>query len=308
MKRAIERLLRADKLLILTHTLPDGDTVGSAAALCEGLRSLGKTAYVAENAEITPRYLPYISKFAPPDGYEPSCVAAVDTATRERLQKAYRAAHVDISIDHHTPGPDFADIHYTDEAAAATAEIVYELLTELGASISRETATALYLGISTDTGCFRYSNTTARSHYITAALLDTGIDVSPLNDAMFEKRSLARLAIEARMCGGLRFLLGGKAAIGVITREDIAACNAGEDDMESIAALTRRVEGVEIGVLLRETADGVKISVRTSADYRADRLCALFGGGGHHCAAGATMRGASVADAETAVTDALLAL
>jgi len=251
---------------------------------------------------MTARYLPYVQGCFPLEGFVPSGIVAIDTASRERLPLLHQTLEVDLSIDHHTPGPAFADIHYTDPSAAAAAEIIYELLLRLGVALSEEISLALYVGISTDTGCYRYSNTTARSHQITARLMGPGIDTAPVNAVMFETRSRRRLDIEKRLLGSVRYYRGGKIALGVGTLADVETGGADEDDMESLSALTRQIEGVEIGLLLRETDSGVKLSARTSRNYRADEICRKFGGGGHACAAGATLN-MPLEEAEKAVVE-----
>lgn len=279
--------------LILTHARPDGDTLGSAAALCEGLRHLGKTAYVQENPETTERYIPFVKNLYPPEGFAWKNVIAVDAASRQRLPEAHREIQVDFAIDHHLAHIDFAPLRYIDAGSAACGEIVYQILSGLGVPMTPEIAMPLYVSIATDTGCFRFSNTTARTHEITAELLKTGIDVSPVNWVLFDQKTRPRLQVEARIYETMRFYREDTLAMGILDRAIIRETGATEDDLDSLSALPRRVAGVEIGVLLHERSVApqpqYKISIRTSKQYRADLIAGHLGGGGHARAAGATV-------------------
>ncbi|MCL2030746.1 MAG: DHH family phosphoesterase [Oscillospiraceae bacterium] len=297
MNEIVSWLQANDKFLVITHERPDGDALGSAAALCEGLRSLGKTACAAENPDTTGRYIPYIRDYYAPAGYAFERVIAVDTPTRARLQRESRELPVDAAIDHHiAAGEPLAPLQWVETERAACGEMVYDILLALGAPLTAETALPLYLSLATDTGCFRHSNTTARTHEIAAALLRTGIDVTQLNMVMFSQKTRARLKIESQIYGEMRFHMDGKLALALLRLDDIRRAGAVEDDLDTLAALPRYVQGVEIGLLLREEEpdrDGTpvfKLSVRTSRDWRADRIAARFGGGGHARAAGASVR------------------
>ena len=179
-----------DDVLLLTHVRPDGDTVGSAAALCRALRDMGKTAYLLPNPEITATYEPYAAPYWAPEGFAPAHVVSVDIAALNLLpdNAAVYAPRIELAIDHHGSHGFFAARTCLDADAAACGEIVHDII-----------ALLLYVAIATDTGCFVYSNTTARTHRIAAALLDTGIDAAPVNKALFRTKSRTRLAMEARM-------------------------------------------------------------------------------------------------------------
>lgn len=291
-------LKRHDQYLILTHARPDGDTLGSAAALCEGLRHLGKTAYVLENPETTERYIPFVKDYYAPEDYVWSNVIAVDAATRQRLPEAWRKMQIDLSIDHHLAHLGFAPLRYVDSYSAACGEIIYKMLVALGVSITPELAMPLYVSIATDTGCFRFSNTTARTHEITTVLLGTGIDVSMVNWILFDQKTRARIRLEAMIYDTMRFYMDDQVAMGVVEKDMVREAGATEDDLDSISVLPRRVAGVEIGMLLREEArlsetgsPIYKVSLRTSAKYRADLIAGYLGGGGHARAAGVTVEG-----------------
>ncbi|MDR1157473.1 MAG: DHH family phosphoesterase [Oscillospiraceae bacterium] len=292
---AAEQLTAMDTVFVLTHQRPDGDTLGSAAALCAGLRSLGKTAYVLENPEVTARYAPYVADYlwpgAPPEN---AVLVAVDVAAPTLLPKVYESweNRITLVIDHHETNSGFGRFGCVLPGRASTGEIIFEVLETMGAALTQAVALPLYLAVSTDTGCFRYSNTTSRTHRVAAALIDTGIPFAVVNLEVFEIKSRRRFQIEALVLGEMEFFDGGATAFCYLTMEMLAKTQADEDDIDNISALPRKMEGVEIGVTLREqAADLWKISVRTSQRWEANRICAQRGGGGHPRAGGCRCHG-----------------
>ncbi len=286
-------LRERDNYLILTHRRPDGDTVGCAAGLCLGLRRMGKTAYVLPNPEATEMHLEMLAPCAPPADYAPETVVSVDIAEPSILQKNAGpwGERIELSIDHHPSNNGYAPAVLLDPTAGACGEIVYLLLRELLGSIDRELATPLYIAVTTDTGCFRYKNTSPQTLRVGADLLEAGAPVD-LNRTLFMKKSRARLLLESGMIAGLRFFQGGEASLAVITQADIRRCGVTEGDMEDIASVAGSVEGVELSVTLREVGDREwKASVRTGQYGNASRVCAELDGGGHGMAAGCTVKG-----------------
>ena len=180
-KETAAALRSFDNVLILTHVRPDGDTVGCAAALCAALRALGKTAYLLPNPGLTDTTAPYFAPYAAPEGFVPDKVVSTDIATLTLLPDNARiyAHRIDLAMDHHVSFEHFAKENIVRPEAGACGELMYDILAELGC-INAETALLLYLAVSTDTGCFAYGNTTARTHAVTAALMETGIDVYSL--------------------------------------------------------------------------------------------------------------------------------
>lgn len=288
-----QRLLANDDFLILTHRRPDGDTVGCAAALCAALRTLGKTAYALENPDITSVYSDYLAPYLAPAGYAPRCVVAVDMAARSMFPKnaeGYRET-VALAVDHHPSQEFYARETCLDASAAACGEIVYAICRALGA-MNAEIAALLYLAISTDTGCFVYSNVTAATHRVAAELLAAGFDPTAMNKRHFRTKTRARLQLEAALIRGMRLYDHDRVAVLALSRALMAELNATEADADDIAALASLLEGVDCGILLRELADGAwKVSLRTGARVNATQVCARFGGGGHAAAAGCTLSG-----------------
>jgi phosphoesterase RecJ-like protein len=286
-------LRERDGFLILNHRRPDGDAVGSAAALCRGLRALGKRAYVLPNPETTERYLGFLGELAPPADFTPETVAAVDLAEEGILQlnAGEWAGKVQLCSDHHPSNSGYAAHSWVDPTAGACGELVYFLLLELGLEIDPETARLLYIAVTTDTGCFRYKNTTPQTLRVGAALLEAGAPID-LNRTLFMKKSRGRLLLESRMIAGLEFFQEGEADIAAVSLADLRDCGVTEEDMEDIASIAGSVRGVELSVTLREVEAGTwKVSVRTGEYGNAGLVCAEFGGGGHGMAAGCTVKG-----------------
>ena len=282
-----------DDVLLLTHVRPDGDTVGSAAALCRALRDMGKTAYLLPNPEITATYEPYAAPYWAPEGFAPAHVVSVDIAALNLLpdNAAVYAPRIELAIDHHGSHGFFAARTCLDADAAACGEIVHDIISLLTA-VTPDIALPLYVAIATDTGCFVYSNTTARTHRIAAALLDTGIDAAPVNKALFRTKSRTRLAMESRMTADMTLFDHDRVVVMTIPLSLRQELHATEADIEELSSLAALVEGSDCGVTLRELRPGVvKISLRTGPRVDASAICQRLGGGGHKAAAGATVNG-----------------
>ena len=291
-KEAAAWLDSHDRYLILTHKRPDGDTIGCAAALCRGLRGLGKTAHICPGTGETHLFTPYLEGLIAPEGFQPETVVSVDIAARGLFTdtgKPWLERGIDLAIDHHPSQEFFAKETCLDASRAACGEIIYEILQELG-QVNAETALPLYVAVSTDTGCFQYGNTTAHTHRVAAALMDTGLDVFPLNKRHFRTKTWARLQVERLIVERMHRYEDGKIAVAPVSLSLLDEAGATEEDMEDIAAFLGQIEGVETSITIRELADGgCKLSVRTSGGLNATEVCAILGGGGHAAAAGCTV-------------------
>ncbi|MBR6825790.1 MAG: bifunctional oligoribonuclease/PAP phosphatase NrnA [Oscillospiraceae bacterium] len=282
-----------DSYVILTHRRPDGDTTGSAVALCLGLRGIGKEAWLLENPQFTPKLRPFLEGLTVEALPENCIVLSVDTATEGLM--AFNAVdladRVEILIDHHERNSGYAKGGYVDPTAAACGEIILDLLQLLKAPQEKKTAEALYLAISTDTGCFRYSNTTANTLMAAATCKAWGADTFHINRVFFMTKRPARLKLEAYLSNTTEFYAGGKIAISIIPtalREELGLT---QDDIDDISGFGREIEGVEVAIMIRRETEGGKLSVRSSPNYDASAICARLGGGGHKAAAGATIPG-----------------
>lgn len=292
---AAGRLRAADQILILCHKNPDGDTIGTGAALCLALRRMGKTAAVLCSDPIPKVYgfLP-ITLF---DGsFTPSFVVAVDVAGiqlfGDKNNVPEYAAHVDLCVDHHGSNSGYAYETLLDPTAAAASEVMLGLLTELGVEITADIAACLYTGVATDTGCFRFTNTTADTHRAAAALIDAGADAAALNEHLFECRSHARMTAERMALESLEYYYDDRCALICLTWEQIVEAGVAGAELEDLTSLPRTIEGVEVGLTLRQQKDGsYKISVRTASDVDACAIARRLGGGGHNRAAGCEISG-----------------
>ena len=283
-------LLAHDNYTIITHRRPDGDTIGSSAVLCMGLRQLGKTAHILENPEVTPKYTHLHKGLTKPAAEEGDFIITVDVASPGMLPEACKTLAFDLRIDHHGSATSFTPVELVEPEAAACGEIVYGVLMEMGAELDIPMANALYTAVSTDTGCFRYANTTANTFAVAAACAKAGAEVFNINQALFETNSLARLKVQSYMLQNAIFLQDGKIAVCALPKAVEQECGAGEDDLDNISGFPRTIEGVKLAVTIREEGtERVKMSVRAVPGQDASALCAKFGGGGHKGAAGASM-------------------
>lgn len=296
------RLARADNVLILCHKNPDGDTLGSAGALYWALRGKGKTAAIFCSDPMDERYA-YMELELFYEQFKPEFIVAVDIAGAQLFgdKAAQWADKVNLCIDHHGSNTGYAEMMLLDESAAACAELMYDILTEMGADIDRRMAECMYTGVSTDTGCFKFANTTARTHRVAARLIDLGIDVQKLNELLFENKSKQRIVIEQLALSTLEYHFGGCCALICLTRDQIEKVGADEADLEGITSLARSIEGVLVGITMRQQPSGsYKVSFRTKVGLDATAMAKALGGGGHRQAAGCEIFG-GLDNAKTAV-------
>ena len=285
-------LLRSfDNILILTHIRPDGDTVGCAAALCAALRNLGKTAYLLPNAGLTDTTAPYFAPYAAPENFVPDKVVSTDIATTGLFPdnaKAYEG-RIDLSIDHHPSFEFFGKENIVRPEAAACGELMYDIVSLLG-PVTPEIALPLYVAVSTDTGCFVYTNTTAETHRVAAKLMETGIDYHRVNKVFFRTKTRKRMQLEGSMLSACEFYDRNRVAVLSVPIALMERIQATESDAEDLSALGGQIEGVDCAITMRELRPDVwKLSVRTGDRINATKVCALLGGGGHAAAAGCTV-------------------
>ena len=287
-----EFLRRFDNYTILTHRRPDGDTIGSAAGLCRILRNLGKTAHVLANPEVTPKYQWLLEGLTKETPQENDCIISVDVASPGMLPEEYLPylEQIRLRIDHHGTATSFTPYELVDAHAGACAEIIYDLGDLLPVPLDSATADAIYTATSTDTGCFRFPNTTDHTFTVAAACAAAGARVFQLNQIYFETNTFARLRIQSWIVEHLEFFNDGKIALVAIPKSVEEELGVTEDDMDNISGFPRTIEGVCMAATLRHTKKGnVKLSLRAVPGWDASAVCARFGGGGHAGAAGATL-------------------
>lgn len=300
-------LLENDNFLIITHKKPDGDTTGCASALCQILREAGKTAYILPNEDITPRYEPLLAPYLAPADFKHDYIITTDIASTELLTESAKKYEndIDMCIDHHfLSNNGFAKENIIIDMAAC-GEIIYDIAVQLGVSLNEGIARAIYISISTDTGCFKYSNTTANTHLVASECLKH-INAGEINRVLFDMKTRQRVAIERKVLQDMEFYFNDEVAIIQITNKDKVETGATPDDLDSIAALPRSIEGVLVAVTLNEQPNGdIKVSCRSSGTASASEICAIYGGGGHLRAAGVTFNQGTIAEIKEKMIEAI---
>ncbi|NLC72415.1 MAG: phosphoesterase RecJ domain-containing protein [Ruminococcaceae bacterium] len=288
--RCAEILREHDDYLILSHKFPDGDTLGSGAALCSALRRIGKTAYCFPNPDITPRYAGFIEPYLAKEGQMPSFAISVDIASDGMLSSG-APQDIKLAIDHHKTNTGFAKDLCLDYGKSSCGELVLEIIEALCGSISEEEANLLYIAVSTDTGCFQYTNTNAGTLEAAAKLVKAGADNKSLNVMLFRTLSRARITLLGMLYSGMKYYKSGKVTAATVTLEMLNSIGATEDDCEDIAGIPGAAEGAAVSVLIRELGENYcKVSLRSKPGYDVSKVCAVFGGGGHPGASGCKIK------------------
>ena len=276
-------LKEKDNILILTHAHPDGDTIGCGYGLCRALLKMGKKARVLCSDEIPQKYSYLYDDIDFPE-FKEEYIVAVDVATENLLgdlQKEYEGK-INLCIDHHPSNTEFAEYLLLNADAAAAAETVFKVIKALRVDIDRHIAECLFTGITTDSGCFRYASTTSNTYRAAAELIDLGADNGKINRIMFEQKPKSLAALERLAIESMEFYCDEKICVITITQDMYKKSGSSEEETEAIPSLTRQIEGVEIGLTIREKPDGKsKCSIRTYETVDASKLANLFGGGGH---------------------------
>ncbi len=282
-KECADILSNQDNILIITHAHPDGDTLGSGFALCRALLKLGKKARVICADEIQTKYLNAIGELEMPE-FKEDFVVAVDVATINLLGDIAESYgdKIDLCIDHHNSNTGYAKYTLLDGTAAAACETVMEVIKALGVSIDKDIANCLFTGISTDTGCFRYASTSAATFKAASELVELGAENGKINRIMFETKTKTYAAIERLALEGMQFFLNDRVCVITVTQDMYKQTGSQESETEALPSLTRQIEGVEVGLTIREKTNGeCKCSIRTFERVDASKLAAFFGGGGH---------------------------
>ena len=281
-----------DGFLLLTHTRPDGDTLGSAGALCHALRRIGKRAYLFKNPEITEKFTPFLAPYLAGPDFTPAHTASVDIASPNLFPVGFQG-QVELAVDHHPSNSGFAANTLLDAARAACGEIVLKLIEALCGGIDKTEADLLYIAVSTDTGCFQYANVNENTYLTAAALARAGADTSGLSRLFFRTFSRARLALEGAVYSGLRTYHDGQIVVNIVTLDMIRRAGVTENDMDDVAALAGKLAGHEVSVTIRENDNGsCRVSLRSGRRVNVSEIAKMFGGGGHAMASGCTIKAA----------------
>lgn len=309
--------LRAhQRFVIMSHVRPDGDAIGCEVALALCLKKLGKDVTVWNHDGCLDKlsFLPgseLVTKpSATPQDFD--VAIAVDTAVQDRVGdclKAVGQVKLWINIDHHISNNGYGDLAYIDATAPAAGQIIYELIQTTGLPIDAAIAENLFAAISTDTGSFQYSNTTARTLKIASELVEHGVNVGRISELLYQTYPLRRLQLLRALLNALQITSGGRAASFSLSLAAAQELGVTPEDNEGLIDHIRAIEGVRVAVFFEELPEGkVRVSMR-SKDTRYDvcKICAQFGGGGHTLAAGARLAG-PLASAETRVLEAISAV
>ncbi len=306
----IAALRRCDRVLISVHKSPDGDALGSQLALLLALEKAGKTV-VAHNLDPVPEsycFLPAAGRIRTGSrvegAFDAFAVLDADPPRTELFDGNY-PFETCINIDHHITNPAKWPLTWLDTDASATGEMVYELIRQLSVAIDREIALCLYTAIFTDTGSFRYSNTTPKSMRIAADLIEAGADSWLVTENVYESYAFRRIKLLGNVLAGMERSEDGRVAWVVVTDELYRRFGASAEDTDNFVNFVRSTKGVEVAILFRQTAPAqYKISLRSKGRVDLSRVAQSLGGGGHKNAAGSVLDG-ELEDIRKRVLDAV---
>ncbi|MDX9758352.1 MAG: bifunctional oligoribonuclease/PAP phosphatase NrnA [Bacteroidota bacterium] len=315
------RLLRGGhRVLLTTHTNPDGDAIGSSTALYHALRGEGIEARIILT-DSPPENLAFLNDGSSIETYDPAghdaWIASADllvgldfndSARVRRMEPIFRdAAGRKVIIDHHQSPKRFADVYCSIPEASSTAEIVYDILNGDDIALPSAVALGLYVGIMTDTGSFRFDRTTPRVHRIAARLIEAGVDPTAVYRLIHDDYPLRRTRLLGMILAGIEHFCDGRVSLLTVTKDMFDATATTIEDVENIVNYGLAIRGVEATALLTATDGQVKISFRSRGRITVNDIAGRFGGGGHRLAAGATVEGRDWDELKTAVAAALCA-
>jgi phosphoesterase RecJ-like protein len=303
MQEIIKAVKDAQTIAIFPHIMADGDAIGSSLALKEFLDRQGKTTYIIYEEECSYKYQflfrekkqRYIYPDVPAKRFD--LAISIDSGDMSMLGKRaelYKSAPITVNMDHHKTNKMYGDLNYVSLSSAAAGEIIYDFLVSYDPGYVPDTFTAscLYTAITTDTGGFRYANTTKRTHEIAGILTDCGIDVEYICKQVFDLMPKPQMELLKRVLPKASLVHNGKIGIIRITRKDYEEVGAKEEHSDGFVDYVRNVEGVEVAISFKETRDGkVKVSFRSSGVVDVSETARRFNGGGHENAAGCTVEG-----------------
>lgn len=300
LNQIVRDIAASENIALLPHVSADGDALGSSLALALALVGMGKKISILLEEEI-----PYIYGFLPWNGLAAVYIkmarlydmaVAIDCGDVDRLgirKEVFDSAKITGNIDHHPTNTAFAAHNYLDASSSATGEIIYRLLGLLGQKAGKEIATCLYVAITTDTGGFRYSNTTHATHIIAAELIKAGVDVAGVSQKVFDSVSYEKVKLTAEAINSLELFENGKVAVMTVPGELIRKTGAREEDCDGIINTARNIRGVEVAAMLRQSDQGnIKVNLRSNSFVDVSAIAGKYTGGGHKRAAGFTTHGA----------------
>lgn len=307
LSEAVEFLKGCEDAVILTHQSPDGDCIGAGFALKDLLEALGKRSRVLCSDEFPKRY-DFMTSVGSGEEFEPKTVIAVDIADPQlmgNLRETY-GNKVQLCIDHHISNVGYAEKTLLNAGASATCELIYELADAMKIQMSDHCAACIYTGIATDTGCFKYECTTARCHEIAAELMKSHkLKYAKINREMFDVKSIGRLKMERIVTDLMEYYLDNRLTMICITSVILNEQHVDANDLDGCASIPLQVEGVEVGVTIKEKSKNeYKVSMRSANDVNVSAICQTLGGGGHIKAAGCLVKG-TLEEVKAAVVEAV---
>ena len=297
LKHIIDLLQQNDDIIIFPHVNPDGDCLGSSIALAMSLTNIGKKArvIVEENVPSAYEFLPglkYLEMYKE-DKSNGQLAAAIDTGDRKRLGERVRLfdrCKFTMNIDHHKTNTSFADYNFVDASKSSAGEIIFDILKSMNVKIDKSIAVCLYVAIATDTGGFRYSNTTADTHRTAAKLMEYGLNAGELSSRLFDVVSKSKVLLTAEVIKTLETFSGGKIAFLEVNDKILESAGAVPGDCDGLVNIGRNIEGVEVAVLLKEIGNNeIKVNMRSNKYADVASIAGFFSGGGHARAAGCTI-------------------
>lgn len=300
MKSVIELIKKSESIVILAHDNEDADAIGSSYAMKQALSSMGKKVTVYLSCDII-NYLSFMGKDYSlldeeniPTADLCLCLDCADVDRIGKRKAIFDKARHTACIDHHRTNPGFAEVNYVEADAPATGEIIYNMLMEMGATITQEIAKNLYAAISTDTGSFQYSNVRPSTMLIIAELLKKDIDHAEIARLLYDTQEIGVIKFKGHLMQNIQSCAGGKLGIVCVRKSELSEFGISERDANDVVNIPRAVKGCEIAVSIREDVDKIKLSFRSNGKYSVSEIAEHFGGGGHAMAAGAAQSGKSL--------------
>lgn len=299
LKKIAERIKEAGSAFIFPHLNMDGDALGSASALCMAFRQMGKTAYVLLDEEV-PHNLDFLDYGCTTTDQriisEPDLAMMVDCGGMKRItgrEDAFNKANARICIDHHAVAEEHVDFDLcrVEADSAATGEIVYLLIRELGCEMDLRMANCIFAAITTDTGNFQHSNTTKRSHEIAGDLYDVkGFDSKKISALIYDRNSFAAMKLSSMVIESVEFHGDGMIAFGTVSQKDLNDTGCEMSETDGFIQRIMSIRDVEAAILFKETESGeYKLSMRAKSFLNVGDIALRYGGGGHKRAAGCTL-------------------
>jgi len=294
-RQLLDAIRDRERFVLSSHARPDGDSIGSQLALALALRELGNTVRIVNRDPVPPflASLPGASGIEVADAVTDSFDAAVvlECSSLSRTEVGGLARHFVVNIDHHAGNEMYGAVNWFDESAAACAEMVYDLVTGLGATVTPLVGTCLYVGILTDTGSFRHANITARTFDLCRHVAATGVDVASVADSVYQQSSVGKLKLIGRLLESMQVQGGGRVATLYVDDDILESTDCAVDDMEGVINMPLAARNIQAVIFLKTLSDTTRVSLRSKGQIDVRAVAASFGGGGHQNASGFTLSG-----------------